>query len=143
MLPVRTILVPIDFSDPSRAALGKARELAEHWGAALRLLHAYSPPSGLPPGFAMDPDFEAKVAQAAEHALRDLARECGAASNVRVTVEVARGGPVEAIVAQARGADLVVMGTHGRTGLAQARLGSVAERVVRTAPCPVLTVHSS
>jgi nucleotide-binding universal stress UspA family protein len=143
MLAIRTLLVPIDFSAPSLAALERACELAREWGAALHLLHCYEIPT---PGFeqyriALPETVSERIHEAAERQLAELA-ESTAASGLRVTSEVSAEAPGHAIAEAARQvrADLVVMGTHGNTGVKHLLLGSVAERTVRTAPCSVLVV---
>lgn len=121
--PARTILLPTDFSDTSRAAARVARAYAAALAANVHLLH---------------------VAGIGEHATTALltaeAEEFG--PRTAVTTALLFGDPAPAIVEYARGhgIDLIVMGTHGRTGVSRALLGSVTERVVRTAPCPVLAV---
>lgn len=121
---VREILFATDFSASAEAAGRVARDYARQFGARLHLLHVVW--GGTDP--AMPP------------VLRKLAEELGGASPVVTVVE--SGSPAAQIVRYAgrHGIDLIVVGTHGRTGLTRALLGSVAERVVRTAPCPVLTV---
>jgi universal stress protein A len=121
--PVREILLATDFSEASESAVQTARDYGRLFGARVHLLH---------------------VAPSEEHSLAPLL--AGLADTfvpVPTVVCSVRGGvPARAIVKYARDneIDLVVMGTHGRTGMSRALLGSVAERVVRTAPCPVLTV---
>ena len=124
------ILVPTDFSEPSEAALDYALELAVRFDARLHLLHvidAAAVPAGL-----FD-DVKAKLARRASRGERRAA----------VTTEVITGTSARTIVcyARARSMDLIVMGTHGRSGVAHILMGSVAEKVVRDAPCPVLTVR--
>jgi nucleotide-binding universal stress UspA family protein len=141
MVPLRTILHPTDFSDGSRAAFELACSLAREHGARLSLLHVTVLPDlayrgyGLP-GFPL----EAREYLADVAAGLDQLRPPGGAFPVeRRLVE---GDPATEIVrlAAEAGADLIVMGTHGRTGLRHALLGSVAEQVIRKAPCPVLTL---
>src|SRR6266568_2122240 len=125
----KRILCPVDFSDASRAAMEVAADLARRFGGDLVLLHAYPVP-----GYTF-PDGSVVASPKMMQELADQAK--------RVTVETAIGEPAAEIleVAKARGADLVVMGTHGRTGLEHALMGSIAERVVRRALAPVLTVR--
>jgi universal stress protein A len=143
----RRILVPLDFSDSSMRALGHARTLAERFEASLELLYVVPNPfianaasleAGmvLPPGF-LD-ELERDARQRLDGALTAAERERFKARSV-----VRIGDPLLEIVEHARveGVDLIVMGTHGRTGVSHLFLGSVAERVVRTATCPVLTVR--
>lgn len=141
--PITHVLAPIDFSDTSREALGFAVELARAFDAALTLLHVWQIPAAVAleaPTLAADvvtPIEEAAAAQLEEElarVVRDVPRATG----------VLRSGAAwERIVdvAEEKKADLVVLGTHGRTGVRRALLGSVAEKVVRTCPVPVLTVR--
>ncbi len=144
-MAIKKILSPVDFSEASAGAARKAEELARSTGAELVLLHVLNEPAfALAEGNAYAPptlldDYEA--------AMRDKLsqfRESFAGSSVRVESKIMRGVPHEAIVhlAEKEHADLIVMSTHGRTGLSHLLLGSVAERVVRTAKMPVLTVRA-
>jgi nucleotide-binding universal stress UspA family protein len=121
--PVRALLLPTDFSDTSRAAARIARTYAAALAANVHVLH---------------------VAESGEHATTAvLGPEAeGFGPRIGVTTAVRFGDPAPAIVEYARtqGIDLIVMGTHGRTGVSRALLGSVTERVMRSAPCPVLAV---
>jgi nucleotide-binding universal stress UspA family protein len=144
-MPWKKILCPVDFSEPSRAALQAAAELARHFDAEVLLFHAYQLPGyTLPEGSVVaSPKMLQDLADQAERHLEEwaaLARTMGAP---RVTTEKGIGDPAIEIIelGRERGAELIVVGTHGRTGLRHALLGSVAERVVRRAGCPVLTVH--
>jgi nucleotide-binding universal stress UspA family protein len=161
----RHIVVPTDFSEPANHALSYAVEEAILHGAKVTLLHVQpvdartgvyyvtgAPSSGLEAGFdvvaggrlAMAPVSDPTVVRQdysdeALTRLRDLVPE---AYRDTWKVEVAIGRPADTIVrlARERKADLIVMATHGRTGLEHMVLGSVAEKVVRLAPCPVLTI---
>ena len=145
MLDVQRILFPTDFSTCAEGAYRHAALLAYHIGAELHLLHvaeADDPPLAWPD--AADTDFRITV----EDILADLGfPPAGGASDLDLTEVVAEEvegrRPAEAIVEYARDEeiDLVVMGTHGRSGWRRGVLGSVAETVVRQAPCPVLTVR--
>jgi nucleotide-binding universal stress UspA family protein len=132
------ILVPTDFSAPSDAALAYARMLANQFDAALHLLHIAENPF-LRATVADRRSIEEAPGRWLEERLTDDDRRRGA-----VTVVENSDEPANEICqyAQSANIDLIVMGTHGRTGLARLVLGSVAEAVVRAAPCPVLTVHS-
>ncbi len=142
----KRICCPIDFSDASRAAMEVAGDLARRCGADLVLLHAYPVPGyTFPDGSVVaSPKMMQELADQAEKHLAawraDAERIVGAP---RVSVEKAVGEPAAEILAFAKGAgvDLLVLGTHGRTGLEHALMGSVAERVVRRSRCPVLTVR--
>ncbi|HJZ76056.1 MAG TPA: universal stress protein [Vicinamibacterales bacterium] len=147
MILLRKILVATDFSEPSDAALAYGQELARTFGAQLLLAHvvddvsarAYGPDGCL----VADPELQRDVEAAALHRLEGLIsgedREMLRAEPVILTSHV----PASALVqyASTRAIDLIVMGTHGRSGISHLLMGSVAERVVRTAPCPVLTVR--
>jgi nucleotide-binding universal stress UspA family protein len=136
MRPIRSLLAATDFSDCSTAALDAAGAWAKALGAELHLLHAFELP--VPRVMAYDvPVSDLYIQQGREVVDRRLREEAdriaatgvAATSVVRVAAEV--------------GADWIVVGTHGRTGLQHVLLGSVAERVVRLAPCSVLTVKGA
>jgi nucleotide-binding universal stress UspA family protein len=139
MFPIRTILHPTDFSPPSGYAFELACALARDYGARLVLLHVKPPPQVLfgkaGPVVAEPPDLRSTLQEQL-----DQLRPAGTASQVER--RLLEGDAAAEIVNTARevGSDLVVMGTHGRTGLRRLLMGSVAEQVVRKAPCPVLTV---
>jgi nucleotide-binding universal stress UspA family protein len=137
MLPIRTVVHPTDFSDRSGYALPLAAALARDYHARLIVLHVMSRPV-VAFGNAVVPDDPEAVRAAAQKQLDGLPVPGGPAAERRL----AEGDPVGVILNFAREApaDLIVMGTHGRTGLGRALMGSVAEHVVRAAPCPVLTV---
>ncbi len=139
----RHILVPHDFSETAEHALGYAVELAQKLGARITVVHVCELPSyGYPDGVALTAEITSNIRAAASGAL-----EATAARARRPGLEVQtllRDGvawsEIDASAQKVR-ADLIVIGTHGRHGLARALLGSVAEKIVRTSPCPVLTVH--
>jgi len=141
----KNICCPIDFSDASRAAMETAADLARRFGATLTLLHAYPVPGyTFPDGSVVaSPRMLQELAdQAAKH-VGEWKRQAQGMGVPTVNAETLVGEPASEIVSYARdhGVDLLVLGTHGRTGLEHALMGSVAERVVRRARCPVLTVH--
>ncbi len=151
----RRILVASDLSEASLPALRAGLDLARRMDAEVILLHVTEPPFDPPRwhvsfrervGSFDSSDLE-KVKTAARRALEKFLEDAQEHLRERISarVEVVSGQPAPAITAMARelGADLVVVGTHGRTGLSHAILGSVAEKVVRSAPCAVLTVRSS
>ena len=144
MKDIERILFPTDFSDNSYAALDYATKLAEFYKAELCLLHVVNSPiqhdSFLLSSFQID-DIERKATSAKRQALLNLIKT-RIGEQVPVKVMLRRGVPLGEIINAARKceADLIVMGTHGRTGLPQMLIGSVAKKVVRYAPCPVLTV---
>lgn len=141
------ILVPTDFSPPSDAALEYARILAAKFGSSLQILHVIDDPTAasefVPDGFA--PSTEDIRTVLLDHAHKRLERLLNLVDRSRyhAHAEAVLGLPPQTIVdyAMATGTALIVMGTHGRTGLAHLLMGSVAEQVVRTASCPVLTVR--
>jgi nucleotide-binding universal stress UspA family protein len=146
---IRTILVPVDFSPHSDRALELAIDLAATLGARLELLHCYrfemfdvavyDPPyvASLPK------DFDAPVREAATRKLDELARRA-ADRGIPAVPHIVEMRPTDGILQAASdlSADLIVMGTRGLSGLQHVVLGSVAERTVRLAPCPVLTVKA-
>jgi universal stress protein A len=142
----RKILVPIDFSDHSSAALDLAIDLAKTHGATLHLLHCYpiDPGAISPYGIVLPEGFDRDVREAAGRELARWADRAGAA-NVAVEQHLSSMFPAEVIArtADELGADLIVMGTRGLSGLKHVLLGSIAERVLRIAHCPVLTVKAT
>lgn len=146
---LRRILVPLDLGVQHHPQLEWAAHLARTFGARLELFFVWMPPqylptAGLPPPLPWGgPDGLEEVSR------REAARELTALAEgpllagLEVGVATAAGDPAEAILAHAAqgGVDLVVMATHGRRGLARLFLGSVAQRVVARAHCPVLTLH--
>lgn len=142
----KTVLVPIDFGPGSDAALAYALELAKPLGAEIVVLNAWDlPPIGFPEGaLLVSGELSQRLGDNAREGVARVVRE---SSSYGVTMRgiAKQGDPWRAIVdaAEEVGAGLIVMSTHGRRGLPRALLGSVAEKVVRTAPCPVLTVHTS
>jgi nucleotide-binding universal stress UspA family protein len=137
---LRKILAPTDFSDCSQLAFDYAAQLARDFKAELRLVHVINP-HAFPFGdkyTALDPaQLMRETADAAQKQMRSMA----ARSNVRYAVCVIEGSPAVAICHAANeDADLIVISTHGRTGIGHLLIGSVAERVVRYARCPVLAI---
>jgi nucleotide-binding universal stress UspA family protein len=137
MIPIRTILCPLDLAEPCEPAFQLACSLARDQGARVVVLYVYSPPcchgevvARRPPDGSCDSLW---------HLLRPF-QAPGLPGRVHLRLE--EGEPIREIlrVAQEVGADLIVMGTHGRGGLPRLLMGSVAEQVLRWAPCPVLTV---
>lgn len=143
-MKIELILCPTDFSDCSRAAVEFARELAAQLGARLRLVHVFQLPQyvGWEDGMtlaAASAQFLTDLRARADADLRQVAQRCRDAG-VQTEAELVEGVPYQQIAQMSESADLVVMGTHGRTGLPRVVLGSVAERVVRLAKCPVVSV---
>ncbi|HEY8426782.1 MAG TPA: universal stress protein [Sandaracinaceae bacterium] len=141
MPEIRRVLCPVDFSPHSENAVRFAVELAEKLGAEVHLLHVYQlPVYALPDGAMMaGPEFTTKVTAELQKALSALAQSFEPA---KLPTHLVEGVPYREVVRMTEelGADLVVMGTHGRTGLKHLLLGSVAERVVRSSSVPVITV---
>ena len=146
MTPITTILVPIDFSDASKEALRYACRLADAFDASLHVLHAVENPY-LPGGYL---EFYAPSAQFFEQIDQDVQRNLDEAlteaAKVRYHAVLVRtaGVPAQAILGYLHEhpeIDLVVMATQGRGGVARLMLGSVADKVIRAAPCPVLTLR--
>ena len=137
MLPVGTVLHPTDFSENSEFAFRVACALARDYNARLILLHVIPPPTMI---YAGGP-IPAETWPSTEEAQEKLRQLEGRAHKVRVESQVLEGDPVDMILraAEETGSDVIVMGTHGRTGLGRLLLGSVAESVIRKAPCPVLS----
>jgi len=147
MIALKKILVATDFSEPSDAALAYGRELARTFAASLTVLHVVdnilTRAYGADGIVLADPELQREIETSAQRqvdaALFDEDRKMLGAVGLVIT----SNSPSAAIVTYARDAavDLIVMGTHGRGAIAQLLMGSVAERVVRLAPCPVLTVR--
>jgi nucleotide-binding universal stress UspA family protein len=140
------ILCPVDFSPFSKAALDEAAALASGMKSQLRILHAYQNPAFvLPMSGYVGPTAEmvARMRQQLGHELEALAQQ-PRSEGIKVETAVIEGIAYSSIVDYAKewSADLIVMGTHGRSGLSHALTGSVAERVVRLAPCPVLITRA-
>jgi universal stress protein A len=145
---VTRVLVPIDFSPSSRAALEYGTFLAGKLGAELIVLHVWEPPGyvgpdtlALLPVAAGQPGWDQTRAEVMREVELFLGKASVRPTDLRVRVEA--GEPSDAILLAAKdgGADLIVMGTHGRTGLSRLLIGSVAEAVLRRAACPVLTIR--
>jgi nucleotide-binding universal stress UspA family protein len=146
MVVIKNILVATDFSEPSAVALAYGRDLARNYNARLHVLHVvedvmlrYTSDVGFV-GTDLQKDLEDVARRDLDKIIRDDDRkELGAVGVVTRGVN-----PADTIVgyAKANPIDLIVTGTHGRGAVQHFLMGSVAERVVRTAPCPVLTVHA-
>jgi nucleotide-binding universal stress UspA family protein len=140
-LEVEQILCATDFSDCATHALQYALAIAAHHGASVELLHVAEPSI-----YANGPPLEGDALGGAfENRLLERLDEIAAAQSVDVPIEttVVTGAPAVEITkhATATSADLIVLGTHGRTGLKHLLMGSVAEKVIRTAACPVCTIR--
>ncbi len=146
MFSIQKILHPTDLSENSRPALTMACEWAQRFGAELHLLHVVdgitNPHPYLGPPFNEAAAWETMIRQKANTALKEWPLPEGY-SALKVVRVMHTGSPVLNVVQYAKdiGSDVIVMGTHGRTGFSHLFLGSVAENVVRRAPCSVLTVR--
>jgi nucleotide-binding universal stress UspA family protein len=142
----KRIMVASDLSKVSRGAFNTAIEFAASRGAELFIVHVIAPISPLVPEQFIQPGIlETIEADARRWAERQLQRLAAAArkSDIRVKALLLSGDPADQIIRAARAhhTDLIVVGTHGRRGFSKMMLGSVAEHVLRTAPCPVVTVR--
>jgi nucleotide-binding universal stress UspA family protein len=144
-MTITRILVPTDFSADANAAFDYARILARKFDAPVHLLHVVEDP--LAAGMWSSEVYTAEIATLQVNLVRDAEerlRRSVPADAGTISTEVRTGNAAKQIVEAAREhkADLIVMGTRGRTGVAHVIMGSVAERVVRLAPCPVLTLRA-
>jgi nucleotide-binding universal stress UspA family protein len=149
MPSITRILVPVDFSSGAREAVRYARFLAEPFGAQLDLLHVWEPSPYITPSEIIwlsssedQDEFATRMRRDLTEKLETFAKEeLGSSEGLGMYVEA--GYPSHSILEwlESKSYDLAVLGTHGRTGLPHLLMGSVAERIVRTAPCPVLTVR--
>jgi universal stress protein A len=144
MVPIRRILFPTDFSDHANYAWPYALQFAQEFGAEVHALHVVAPPPRLTEAYSMNFDPEKFTQALTDEAIASLDRlvHAGKDRHIAVCPYVRIGVDFHEIIDYARThqIDLIVMATHGRTGLAHALIGSVAEKVVRKAPCPVLTI---
>lgn len=143
VIELNHILVPVDFSAASQHGLAFAGALAGRFHSRLHLLHVVEPPVLPEWGYAHIPQRDARLRHAAEERLPRLPSACGIDSELILSAEVRSGEAADEICQAAgeRHADLVVIASHGLGGIQHAFVGSTAERVVRRAPCPVLTVR--
>lgn len=149
MLAIDRILAPTDFSPHAECAVRFACELAARFDAQLHLLHVLSDvavPAGPDPMLiaTMPPEYYREQEERSKQALERLVRDDWPRPR-EVVAEVRWGDPIDQIhgYAKDRQIDLVAIATHGRTGLAHVLLGSVAERIIREASCPVLTIREN
>jgi nucleotide-binding universal stress UspA family protein len=149
MIHMKNILVATDFSEASDAALAYGRTLARTFGATLHVIHVAENVMMRNAGFGGEsyvmllPDLQRDIEEAAQKQLDELLIDNDRPATPTRSSVITSIVPAQAIVeyAKTNTVDLIVIGTHGRGGVARLILGSVAERVVRTASCPVLTVH--
>lgn len=141
----RRICCAVDFSDTSRGAMEVAVDLARRLGAEVTLLHAYPIPGyTFPDGSVVaSPGMLQDLSDQADRHLEAWRRDAEAMGLAHVAIAKAIGDPSQEIArwAKEQKVDLLVLGTHGRSGLEHALMGSIAERVLRKAPCPVLTIR--
>ncbi len=146
MFPVNKILCPVDFSAPCYEALSQARELATRFSSQLILLHVVSPipviPNSTFPSAAHVPELLSEMEASARQSLAEVEKELDE-KGIDCRCLVLHGSPADQIIAAASSekADLVVIATHGMTGWKRVLFGSVAEKIVRHCPCPVLTIR--
>lgn len=154
MKAIRKILVPVDYSSHSKEAIHAAVELANRCDASITIAHVFELLSGveatlaysLPEGYMLfTPQQIDDLTREYAKLLAGAKREAEAAGARKVDTRELQGAPSLTILelAKAEGYDLIVMGTHGRRGIGRVMLGSVAEHVLREAPCPVLTVRAA
>ncbi len=148
MVQLKKILCPIDFSECSKSALDEALKLAKRFEAELTVLHCFEGSQYV------RPDLVGWTYAGEHRPLREIAQDDARAelAALRTSIgdppgvkwRVEEGAPVETILEESNAGlyDLIVLGTHGRTGLSHLLMGSVAERVVRAAACPVLTLRT-
>jgi nucleotide-binding universal stress UspA family protein len=142
MPDIKRILVPTDFSETADVALDYALFLAQALGATVSVAHVFDDPFEAAYASEQYVPMPAAIREEILANVRNrLAARVARSGRRGMTSEILSGPAARAIVDRARDADLVVMGTHVRHGMAHLLMGSVAERVVRTAPCPVLTVR--
>jgi nucleotide-binding universal stress UspA family protein len=142
VIEIKTILCPVDLSEGSKRALHQAIVLAGWYGAALDVLHVYLPPM-VPVGpseFPGLPPYETLVDPAALSAQVRAFAEPAFDAGIPTIARVAEGNPWKVILKEAEAADLLVVGTHGRSGFERLLLGSVTEKLLHRAACPVVTV---
>jgi nucleotide-binding universal stress UspA family protein len=150
MLEIRKIVCPVDFSPCADHALEYAQDLAKKFDAELSLVHAYEDPAAyvtpLPMSGYVGPSADLLLELRKQLEVRlEQYKSTVAKNGVRVRAELLEGTPYRVVLDWAKEykADVIVIGTHGHTGLTHALLGSVTERVVRLSECPVLTIRKS
>lgn len=141
----KKILVPTDFRAPSTAALDYAVQLAQKLGAAVHVVHAYEfPVVGFPEGvLTVSAEMASRILDAAQTELAKITTTYEK-KGIKLETSIEQADPREGVLeaAEKTGADLIVMGTHGRRGISRALIGSVTEAIVRTSAIPVLTIHA-
>ena len=145
MYSVKNILVPIDFSDFSKNALRYSVNFAEHFNAKLHMIYVVEPaiyPADFSMGQVSIPSLDIDMTERAKEELEQLAKE-EVAPHVQTEILIKSGKPFLEIIQSAAelDIDLIIIATHGHTGMEHLLFGSTAEKVVRKAPCPVLTLR--
>jgi nucleotide-binding universal stress UspA family protein len=146
VLPIKRILWPTDFSEPSYAALKTAEELAQHFSAELVVLHVVPPIPTIPAGASLEgifsPSYPLEMENQAREALRKVVeRNISGKTKTEALVLHGNVGGEIVNVAKREHVDVIVIATHGSTGWQRFLFGSVAEKVIRMAPCPVLSIQ--
>lgn len=145
MVTIKRILVPTDLSRLSQAAFNHAATLAQRYRARIYLVHVMEPAPAVVPTYlgVTTKDFERRMKLDTKRRLEKLAKRFG--RNIHAETVVRKGNVTTELVKAARSirANLIVISTHGRSGIGHALVGSVAEKIVRHAPCPVLIVRPS
>lgn len=139
MKAIKRILVPVDYSSASGVALEAALSLAQTFGAAVEVLHTWTDAGYV--DASIGADVNALIAKQAREEMQKFIEKIAPPSSVELTARVQHGIPWQVITTLSPDYDLIVMGTHGRTGFKRLVLGSVAARVVQHAECPVMTVR--
>jgi nucleotide-binding universal stress UspA family protein len=143
MVDIKRILCPVDLSEPSRHALDHALALSKWYEADVIVLHVFGAPQPWVPLVGMPVDLPILPSVRPDDVAEDVRRFCGAVATLAggsVDVVLKEGDPTKEILVQAEPADLLVLGTHGRSGFERLFLGSVTEKVIRATHVPVLTV---
>jgi nucleotide-binding universal stress UspA family protein len=146
MLPPKLILAPVDFSDPSRAALDVAANMASRLGAEILLVHVVPAIPDLPKNVSIfkEGQYDESLNEKAQQQLKELADSL-AQKNVKARTQLGNANDVgmELIrIADSENADMIIIATHGMTGWRKIAFGSVAEKVVKEAECPVLVLRA-
>ena len=145
MISIKLVLIPTDFSEYSKAALPYAVDISRKYGAKLVILHIFDEellsPIFFETGKTAKEYFE-RLQNRFEAAVEDFLSGVNT-DGIELEAELGNGTPFVEIIrfAKENGADIIVMGTHGRTGIAHTLLGSVTEKVVRKSPCPVMVIR--
>jgi len=149
MFPFKKILCPTDFSEPSLCGVKMAGEMAKKFDTEILLINVHKPIPELPHPRVEGTDmvfdisgYQKQIAQDAEDNLKRIADELLPGANYRMIVRLGKPSQEILDVAKEEEVDAIFIATHGRTGLAKIVFGSVAQRVVRRAECPVMTIRS-